>query len=145
MVEHEADVWAGTYQGDGVLQVLVEDAEIEREAVLRQDLDTANEVRTDAEIEVWLALVEAADTLDARIDGDHRVQERAGTVAVFKRRPRHDPQDRRTVFWLVGDPLRFEQGVGRGHLDLEVDDPFDVETSRVLAKLGQTERLADPL
>ena len=119
-------------------QVAVVDADVEREAVVGQQLHAAHEAGLEAELQVRLELDDAPDALDdAAWPSPQRVEECARLVAVLQRRPGDDALDARVLRRPRLDPLRLQQRVGRLDLDLEVDHRLDRQALGVRAVLGQ--------
>src|SRR4029453_7364463 len=65
VVEHDPDVRALANDLDRTISLRrAFDEQVEREAILRQDLDTADEVRLEPESRIRFALQDASDALD---------------------------------------------------------------------------------
>src|SRR6185295_4871983 len=127
------DIGAPPDQFDDRPELAIVDADVEREAILSQQLHAIDKVGPQAEGRISLALEDAAYPLDARVDPHQRVQVGARTGAVLHRRPGDDPLQAWVLPRAVSHPLRFEQAIGRLDIDLDIDPGGDIDAGRVRA------------
>ena len=92
------------HQLDRVLHVVMVDADVETQPIIRQRLHALDKPRAQAKIDVRLKLDDPSDALDARVLCQP-FQGRAGVVAVFERCPGNNPGDARIV-WAMPLPSR---------------------------------------
>src|SRR5262249_2024395 len=77
VIEDEADLGAAADELGGGRKLGMEDADVERETILGQQLYAVDEIRPQAEVDLCFALKQAPYALDERTRRDQRVEERA--------------------------------------------------------------------
>src|SRR3954466_15036410 len=95
MIEDEAGLRAAANQLGGGGQLSVVDADVERQAILGQQLHATQEIGPQAEIGLRLTLEQAAHAFDQRASCNQRVEEAARSLAMLHRRMRDDRLDTR--------------------------------------------------
>ena len=124
MIEHERRFGTRPDHVDAPRELIVPNADVERQAVLRQQPQPIEKVRANVKIGVWFRLDQPPDALQRLPELRQHIEVRTGHHAVFQRRPGDDARDARIALGLVGGPGRLQQAVGRSDVHLQVDDGF---------------------
>ena len=109
------------------------DADVERQAIFRQQPQARQEIGSDEKIRARFRLQQPPHALQSRIRADQPVQVRAQRRAVFDGRPGDHPGH---PLRELGYPFGLHQAVGRRDVHLNIHDVFDLESVRCVKKIA---------
>ena len=121
VVEHEAHLGALLHHLDDVRQMMVEDADVEREVVRGEQLQAGDEVRLDAEVRVGLVLDQPADAAQGPVLAELVDLRRDRRTPLERQRGDHALQRRLALRKLL-DPRRLGEMLRIVDVDLGEDE-----------------------